>query len=506
MRRNRNKPGKLRKIIIFVGILALLWVVIAGLDGILTYTSTDKYCSSCHDHPHVEPTWMQSVHVRNKSGTKAHCTDCHLPPREEGLIKYIWAKAKHGSHDVYAHYFKDSTEYNWKLKSTPEVAFGFVYNESCINCHENMFPISLSDKGAEAHLRYTMSPDDMHCISCHISVGHHDPLAEKHNISFGLEDISREIFTEPTVVTAFENFTEKITGTPVSFNMVAVPGGKFIMGSRPGEPQRRRDEHPPREVEVNGFWMGEVEVSWDEYLAFFSATASQGRKEATEEADVDGITGPTPPWGAPGQGWGKGKRPAITMTHHAATTYCKWLSEVTGKKYRLPTEAEWEYAARGGTTGSFFFEGDPSDFERKNLWRKVFGPDTANIWSHVVYTENSPLTTQEPDFVKPNPFGLKNMIGNVAEFCLDYYDPQVYGKYPKGVVKNPRGPREGAERVVRGGAYKNDPTQLRVARRDFTRTKEWLVTDPQIPKSKWWYSDCKHVGFRVVCEYDKIEN
>ncbi|NLO00961.1 MAG: SUMF1/EgtB/PvdO family nonheme iron enzyme, partial [Bacteroidales bacterium] len=100
------------------------------------------------------------------------------------------------------------------------------------------------------------------------------------------------------------------------------------------------------------------------------------------------------------------------------------------------------------------------------------------------------------------PFGLKNMLGNVAEFCLDYYDPQVYSKYPQGVVKNPRGPREGLEHVVRGGSFKNSAKDLRVAKRDFTMTRDWLVTDPQIPKSIWWYSDCNHVGFRVVCEYD----
>jgi formylglycine-generating enzyme required for sulfatase activity len=94
------------------------------------------------------------------------------------------------------------------------------------------------------------------------------------------------------------------------------------------------------------------------------------------------------------------------------------------------------------------------------------------------------------------------MLGNVAEFCLDYYDPQVYAKYPQGVISNPRGPRNGAEHVVRGGSYNNSAKDLRVARRDFTRTTEWLVTDPQIPKSIWWYSDCKNVGFRVVCEYD----
>jgi formylglycine-generating enzyme required for sulfatase activity len=503
--RRKNKPGKLKRFFIVVGALALVWLAMAGLNGVLDHTSSDKYCLSCHDHPHVEPTWMQSVHIKNSSGTKVHCAECHLPPKEDGLAKYMWAKAKHGSKDVYSHFFKDTADINWKIKGAPEVAVGFVYKESCVKCHENMFPITLSDKGAEAHLRYTNSPDDKHCISCHISVGHHDPLAEKHNEDFGLVDVNTEIYTEAAKVSSFKNFTEKIPGTPVDFNMIAIPGGKFVMGSRPGEPGRRRDEHPPREVEVNGFWMGEIEVSWDEYLAFFSATASQGRKEATAvvNEEVDGITGPTPPWGAPDQGWGKGKRPAITMSHHAAMTYCRWLSEVTGKKYRLPTEAEWEYAARGGTSGSFFFEGNPSDFERKNIWRKVFGPDTTNIWSHVVYEENSPLMTQDPGFVKTNPFGLKNMLGNVAEFCVDYYDPQVYGKYPAGVVKNPRGPREGTERVVRGGSFKSDPTQLRVARRDFTKTKEWLVTDPQMPKSIWWYSDSKDVGFRVICEYEE---
>ena len=105
--------------------------------------------------------------------------------------------------------------------------------------------------------------------------------------------------------------------------------------------------------------------------------------------------------------------------------------------------------------------------------------------------------------VKPNAFGVKNMLGNVAEFCLDFYDPTVYSKYPAGIVKNPRGPRTGEEHVVRGGSYNNSAKDLRVGRRDYTKTKDWLVTDPQIPKSIWWYSDSKNVGFRVVCEYDE---
>ena len=103
--------------------------------------------------------------------------------------------------------------------------------------------------------------------------------------------------------------------------------------------------------------------------------------------------------------------------------------------------------------------------------------------------------------VKANPFGLKHMLGNVAEFCYDFYDPMVYRKYPAGVINNPFGPRSGEEHSIRGGAYNNSAREVRLANRDQTRTIDWLVTDPQIPKSKWWYSDCKTVGFRVLCEY-----
>ena len=108
---------------------------------------------------------------------------------------------------------------------------------------------------------------------------------------------------------------------------------------------------------------------------------------------------------------------------------------------------------------------------------------------------------KEPDMVMPNPFGLKNMLGYVAEFCYDYYDPLIFRKYPSGVINNPFGPRTGVEHVIRGGAFNHSAKHVRIANRDQTRTIEWLVTDPQIPKSIWWYSDVKNVGFRVMCEY-----
>jgi formylglycine-generating enzyme required for sulfatase activity len=250
--------------------------------------------------------------------------------------------------------------------------------------------------------------------------------------------------------------------------------------------------------------MAELEVSWDAYMTFFSETGSEGRISEAELAmkEVDGITGPTPPWGDPGQGWGKGERPAITMSHHAATVFCEWLSQKTGKTYRLPTEAEWEYAARGGTKGPYFFGGSPKDYSSEGFWKKIFGVDTTIINTFTIYKENSMGRSQLPETVKPNPYGLRHMLGNVAEFCSDYYSPDAYKSY-SGVTEDPKGPESGMEYVIRGGSFNADASDARASDRDYTRTDAWLKTDPQMPKSKWWYSDAIHVGFRVVCEFEK---
>lgn len=493
-------------IYILIGI-GLSTIFAVGFNKIAKHTSTDEYCISCHVHEHADNSWKLSAHVNNSVGVKAHCIDCHLPAKEEGFIKHYSMKAKHGFHDLYSFYFKDTAEIDWVVKRQTEQAKHFVYKSGCVSCHDNLFPVELSIKGGEAHLRYTIDPENKQCISCHKFTGHFNKNANAHNSNFGFPPLkSEQVYDAAEKVYTFNDYVEKIPGTTVSFNMKAIKGGTFTMGSPITEEYRQKDEGPQREVLVDSFWMAEIEVSWDEFLAFFNATSSQGRKEAsTEETEIDAITGATPPWGAPDQGWGKGKRPAITMSHHAATTYCKWLSQITGKKYRLPTEAEWEYAARAGSSGAYFFDGKPKHYSSDGLWSRIFGADTSIINSYVVYEENSPLKTQESSFVKANPFGLKNMLGNVAEFCSDYYDPFVYKKYPKGLVKNPRGPRKGSEHVIRGGSYKSSAKELRVANRSFTMTKDWLVTDPQIPKSIWWYSDVKSVGFRVVCEYDKTQ-
>lgn len=490
------------------------WFILAGMiiaailiksgNAVLSYTSTDKYCVSCHIHPMADQSWKLSTHYNNSSGNIVHCADCHLPPHGQG---YFFAKAKHGLKDAYGFYFKDSTEINWESKKLLENAKGFVYEKSCLECHQNLFPVTLSVNGGNAHLFYTTSKEPLNCINCHLNVGHFDKNAlHAHDTTFGVTvTADQTLFTEPAKVEKFENFTEKIPGTNVSFEMVAIPEGTFNMGSPEKEPLRKPDEGPVRKVTVSKFFMAKTEVTWDEYLAFFRATGSQGRTEGqvVSSKKTDAISGATPPWGAPDQGWGKGARPAITMSWHAAAVYCQWLSKVTGKKYRLPTEAEWEYACRAGTETPYYFAGDPKKFTSTGFLKKVFGPDTSVISSNVVYKLNSLSKTKEPVSVKENQFGLKNMLGNVAEFCLDYYSAEAYKADSVSLV-NPRGPVKGPEHVVRGGSFKSDARDVRSASRDFTKTKAWLVTDPQMPKSIWWYSDVIDVGFRVVCETDSI--
>jgi formylglycine-generating enzyme required for sulfatase activity len=95
------------------------------------------------------------------------------------------------------------------------------------------------------------------------------------------------------------------------------------------------------------------------------------------------------------------------------------------------------------------------------------------------------------------------MSGNVAEFCSDWYQPDAFSQKSNEIIKDPKGPESGTEHVIRGGSFLDLAGSVRSAARDFTRQEQWLRTDPQLPKSIWWYSDCFNVGFRVVCEFDK---
>jgi formylglycine-generating enzyme required for sulfatase activity len=491
-------------LIIFIGFVLGIAISLLSLK-VIEETSTNESCEMCHVHPHVFDSWKLSVHYDTRVGIHIGCVDCHLPPKGEG---YLPEKMKAFARDAYGYVFKDSADFNWEEKSTLEYAKNHVFKESCVHCHQNLFPLTLTKEGQDAHLYYSQNEEELRCINCHLHVGHYDPNAlHAKNVEFGStgnENLER--FTEAAAVASHEDFTETVPGTTISFHMKAVPGGTFKIGSPEDEAFREADEGPQKEVKISPFFMAEVEVTWDEYLAFYGATAAEGRTTDTEGArtqgDVDAISGPTPPYGQPDQNWGLGDRPAITMSYHSAKTYCRWLSQVTGKTYRLPTEAEWEYAARGGTQTPFFFEGEPKDFAEKGFIGSLFGKSSDVINNYVVYEGNSEAKTETPEVVEPNPFGLKNMLGNAAEYCLDWYAADAYEKLQDG-VQDPKGPASGEEHVIRGGYFNSGIGDVRSAARDYTKSVAWLKTDPQMPKSIWWLSDCNYISFRVVCEFDE---
>lgn len=501
-----------KSIVLLLGVLMGAGIMIAVYQTSV-YFSSDKSCMMCHVHPHVEDSWKLSKHVNNGSGVKTHCVACHLPPQSDTWNHYT-AKAKLGIRDVWSFLTKDSADFDWNSKSELEHAVAYIPNESCKECHQNMFPEGITADGVTAHLYYDENEKklDLKCIGCHLDAGHynlnynHSKMTQIQGAASSAAVDTSLYFKESARVASFADFSEQIPGTPVSFKMVAIPGGTFKMGSTDNEPFHKPDEAPVRSITISPFFIAEVEVTWDMYWSFYGNTMSEGRTPPetvyanNSNPGVDAITGPTPPFGFPDQGWGGGNRPAITMTHYAAETFCKWLSKKTGKKYRLPTEAEWEYAARGGTETPYFFSGSPKDFSDQGFMRRFFDAKTDSISSFVIYSKNSKNKTQEPTLVKANPFGLKNMLGNVMEYCADKYDAQAYST-GTGTTNDPL-VTEGIEWVVRGGNYTSDAADLRAAARDYTKHEAWLKTDPQQPKSIWWYSDIRGIGFRVVCEPD----
>ena len=280
-----------------------------------------------------------------------------------------------------------------------------------------------------------------------------------------------------------KKYTELMAGTDVAFDMIPIPGGKFTMGSPAGEAGRKDDEGPQHEVSISPFWMGKCEVSWDEY-DIWSFNLDVKRREVEKIAVTgrdkvsDAVTRPTKPYTDMTFGMGHSSYPAICMTQLAAKTYCEWLSAKTGRYYRLPTEAEWEYACRAGTKTAY-----------------SFGDDVKQLPDYAWYLKNSNDKYQKVGKKKPNPWGLHDMHGNVMEWCLDQYFPNTYTKGPRN---NPVVPAtKEYPQVARGGAWDSDAGMLRSAAREAS-TPEWKVQDPQIPKSRWYHTDAQFLGFRVV--------
>ena len=276
---------------------------------------------------------------------------------------------------------------------------------------------------------------------------------------------------------AFVSYSQKIPDSGQSFGMVPIPGGKFMMGSEGNLP----DESPVHEVEISPFWMGTHEITWDIFELFLDKNYEIAIAEKALPAQVDGLSRPSIPYLDMTAGMGKEGKPAIGMTNYGAIQFCKWLYLKTGIFYRLPTEAEWEYAARAGTNSKYFF-----------------GEDEKLLDQYAWYSANSDKITHQIGQKKPNPWGLYDILGNVMEWTSDQYSADTYQSRKDNSVKDPTIEiKKLYPGAIRGGHYNSPATDLRTTKRTASKA-EWKRIDPQIPKSQWWFPEAPFLGLRVV--------
>lgn len=238
--------------------------------------------------------------------------------------------------------------------------------------------------------------------------------------------------------TGMDSYIEKIPGTLVTFEMMPVPGGTVQI------------EGAGTTVEVGPFWIGRTEVTWDLYDVFVYAL-----DKPASGGDADAIARPTKPYVLPGEQFGHDGMPALGMTFHAARQFARWLSERTGHKYRVPTEAEWEHACRLGMT------------------------DASTLDARAWHADNGGDRTHAPGSSEPDALGNHDMLGNVAEWVHGF----------------------DGDSVIKGGSFEDPPSAVQCSTRR-KQTPAWNATDPQLPKSRWWLPDAPFVGLRLVRDPD----
>ena len=264
------------------------------------------------------------------------------------------------------------------------------------------------------------------------------------------------------------------TGASVSAtppNLARIPSGDFLMGAADAE----GDERPIHRVFVSEFFIARFPVTQDEYARFVRATghpvpaidtlpliAAGGRDATFRELAAPYV------WHDGQPPTGHGSHPVVLVRHQDALAYCRWLSVSIGRVARLPTEAEWEKAARAGVDG------------QRYPWGNDIDPSQCNFLAHPAAKRER--GTRSTGTYPPNAYGLYDMCGNVWEWVGDWYQADYYGI---GGTRDPRGPESGTMRIVRGGSWVNDDvSMLRCAYRH------------RVPPDTYAYS----VGFRVVCE------
>ena len=238
-------------------------------------------------------------------------------------------------------------------------------------------------------------------------------------------------------------YVETLPGSMVKMRMIPIPGGTVKIRNQV--------------VTVKPFWMARTETPWEAFDVFI-ASGPPSPSYGQGEIPPDAVARPSKSFHLPDLGWGHNGYPAINVSFLSAQMFCRWLSAGAGKKYRLPTESEWELACRAGVSGPWKID--------KALLPKI-------AW----YAGNSDGMTQPVGKKQPNKWGLHDMFGNPGEWASD-----LEGKP-----------------VLCGGTFLDGPAgQFPGMRR--RQTPKWQETDPQFPKSRWWLADGKFVGFRLVCE------
>jgi formylglycine-generating enzyme required for sulfatase activity len=238
-------------------------------------------------------------------------------------------------------------------------------------------------------------------------------------------------------------FTETLPASVVKVQMIPVPGGTVKIGTQM--------------VTVKPFWMARTETPWEAFDVF-TASGPPSPPYGQTQIAPDAVARPSKSYILPDLGWGHNGYPVINVSFLNSQMFCRWLAGATGKKYRLPTEAEWEYACRAGQQG-------PWKIDKPTLEKSAW------------YAANSESTTHPVGKKQPNAWGLYDMLGNTGEWATD-----MDGKP-----------------VLCGGTFLDPAAQITPATRK-RWTPAWQETDPQYPKSRWWLADGKFVGFRLVCE------
>ncbi|MCH2200983.1 MAG: SUMF1/EgtB/PvdO family nonheme iron enzyme [Fuerstiella sp.] len=317
-------------------------------------------------------------------------------------------------------------------------------------------------------------------------------------LSQSAPDSGRSVKTDDGYMIPYEI---AISGTDVVFHMEPIPAGGITVGT-----DRRRYQVAP-------FWMGRYEITWKEYQKFmdlydaFKQFQIDRQRIVTQTNEIDAITAPTPLYD-PSYTFEYGdapELPAITVTQFSAKQYTKWLSAITQHQYRLPSEAEWEHACRAGADTAYHF-----------------GVSADELGEYAWFAGNSDdAGARHVGQGKPNSWGLYDMHGNVAELVLD--GPDGSETAPDGVILDAATdwirPQQPDQRKVCGGSWELPAEECTATSRMLTVHEEWKDTDPNVPKSPWWFTDdpARGVGFRIIRplktvsreqmeEYWKIDN